>query len=299
MQQLPLSDEFGGQHSKKIFIKYDGTDDALAKHEIDVFAYTSSITGYVLFTRKTVEQLLGKNVNAKITAHKEGSFLDVINITWDTVARLNDLAGIAAFFGISAPHIKKSAKKILIAMQRKIAELIVIHSGNTYEIVNSIENSKELPTEVKYALKKIVKDNEARKGLDSFTSPLDKNGYDEIDIYDEENDRFKILSTHRQAFRYTPPDEVFEEPYEDIVSIVYISPELSKWQFKGKRTFWANVSDDDFLKRTKDKKFSELRGRAFSVIGVKTSIMNDGKIKGTPTYTIDKATEVPEQISLI
>ena len=88
MQQIPLSDELGGERSEKIFIRYDGTSDDLVNHEIDATAYSLSINGYALFTKRLIESLFGKDVRVRITAHKNGSFLDIFNITWETVFKV-------------------------------------------------------------------------------------------------------------------------------------------------------------------------------------------------------------------
>lgn len=299
MQQIPLSDDFGGKTSEKIFIRYSGTSEDLSNHEIDASVYAISISGYAAFTKKTIESLLGKDVKIRIVAHKNGSFLDVFNVSWDTVYKVGGVLAIASWLGIDGKLIYKGGKKILVAIQKKITELIIEASGNTDDIIRIIYNAEELSIEEKDALVSIIKDNDVRKGLDGFTSPLDKNGYEKIEISNEDEDSFSVTSSQRYAFKYTPPDVTEEEPYQDTVSIVYLSPELSKWKFQGKRIFWADVYDEEFLKKTKDKKFSELKGRQYFVSGTKTTVRNDGKIKGTPSYTIEKATEVPEQFSIL
>lgn len=47
----------------------------------------------------------------------------------------------------------------------------------------------------------IIKDNEVRKGLDSFTSPLDKDGYDKIEISNKDEDMFHVTTAQRPAFK--------------------------------------------------------------------------------------------------
>ena len=299
MQQIPLSDEFGGQCSEKIFIRYSGTSEDLENHEIDASAYAFSISGYAAFTKKTIESLLGKEVKIRIVAHENGSFLDVFNISWDTVYKVGGVLAIASWLGIDGKLIYRGSKKILLAIQKKITELIIESGGSTDTIIREIYNSENLSLEEKDSLVNLIKDNEVRKGLDGFTSPLDKNGYEKIEVSNEEEDSFSVTSSQRYAFKYIPPDIIEEEPYQDTVSIIYLSPELSKWKFQGKRIFWADVYDEEFINKTKDKKFSELKGRQYFVSGIKTTTRNDDKIKGTPSYTIEKATEVPEQLSIL
>ncbi len=299
MQQIPLSDEFGGQRSEKIFIHYDGTSEDLINHEIDAVAYSLSISGYAAFTKKIVEALFGRDVKVRITAHKDGSFLDIFNISWETVYKVGGVLAIASWLGIDAKLIGKGVKKVLIAAQKKFIDLIIEANGDTDAIVRSIYSIEELTQEEKDLVVSVIKDNDVRKGLDTFTSPLDKIGYDKIEVSNDEQERYQVVSSQRQAFKYIPPDIVEEEPYQDTVSIVYLSPELSKWKFQGKRIFWADVYDEEFLNRTKGKKFSELKGKSYFVTGMKRIVRSDGKIKGTPAYTIDKAIEVPESMSLL
>ena len=115
----------------------------------------------------------------------------------------------------------------------------------------------------------------------------------------ESNDEFKITSNQRQAFKYTPPDLTSEESFHEVVSVVYLSPELTKWQFQGSKTFWAEILDKDFLNETKDIAPSDLKGRFYSVIGTRIVVTNNGKIKGKPKYTVTKAIEVPRPLSLL
>lgn len=255
MTQLPLSNEFGGQCSERIFIRYSGTDYYLKNHEIDATSYAVSISGYAIFTKKTVEALLGKEVSVRIAAHQQGCFLDVLNVSWDTIYKVGGILAIASWLGVDAKSIGRATKKVFIALQKKITDLIVVYSGDTDEIIKEIYSSPSLSMEEKDIIVGIIKDNEVRKGLDSFTSPLDKKGYDKIEVSNEDNEGFQVVASHRPAFRYTPPDIIEEEFYQDTVSIIYLSPELSKWKFQGKRIFWADVYDEEFLKNTKNKNF--------------------------------------------
>lgn len=105
MEQIPLSDEFGGQCSEKIYIRYSGTSEELSSHEIDAVSYAISISGYAAFTKKTIETFLGKEAKIRISAHSGGSFLDVINVSWDTVYKVGGILAIASWLGVDGKFI--------------------------------------------------------------------------------------------------------------------------------------------------------------------------------------------------
>jgi hypothetical protein len=68
-----------------------------------------------------------------------------------------------------------------------------------------------------------------------------------------------------------PEDEIIVETDIKVVSIIYLSPEKDKWQFKsGGYEFWANVLDDRFLLKMKDRNLDEIIDLKFSATVKKT-----------------------------
>ncbi len=299
MQQIPLSEEFGGLCSEKLFIHYEGSDEGLATHEIDAIAYATSIKGYSIFVQKIVESFLGTDVKIRISAHQRGSFIDIFSLSWETVYKVGALMTIASWLGVDAKCIKGNFSTVLIAIQNKFFSLIIDANGDTDIILRYIYSSGELPKEEQEQIASLIKDSDIRNGLDSFTCPLDKQGYDRIIVSDILKYSAQITSAQRHAFQYNPPDVKIEELFQDTVSIVYLSPELSKWQFQGKKIFWADILDENFLNKTKDKKFSDLKGKRYFVSGIKYSTIRDGKVKGKPMHTIDRVVEISEALFLV
>ena len=299
MNQIPLENVFKSPYSEKMFIKFSGTDEQLLEHKIDAISYATSIKGYVVFTTKIIEAFLGHNVKISVVAHKEGSFGDIIDAVWQRKDEVGYAIAILDFCGVNLKTITKYSSRLLVALQNAFIKLIIENDGITELIVSKVNSSSELSHIEKEHLINFIKEDELRNSLDEFTSPLDKNGYNNIVVSNESNDEFKITSNQRQAFKYTPPDLTSEESFHEVVSVVYLSPELTKWQFQGSKTFWAEILDKDFLNETKDIAPSDLKGRFYSVIGTRIVVTNNGKIKGKPKYTVTKAIEVPRPLSLL
>ncbi|MGE4310694.1 hypothetical protein [Desulfovibrio sp.] len=299
MSQVPLSDNIHPPVSERLFIKYDGSNEQLLEHKIDALAYASSIKGYSIFTSKIIETFLGRHTTINLVAHKEGSFGDILDAIWQSKENIEFVFDILDFCGIDIKTIKKHSGGLLVFLQNAFIKLITDHDGVTESIVKKIQSSTELTNAEKETLISLAEDDDTRKSLDEFTSPLDKNGYNNIVVSHNGLEGYKITSSQRPAFKYTPPDITNEEEFHEVVSIVYISPDLTLWQFKGTRPFWAEITDKDFLNKTKDITPSDLKGRFYSVIGTKITTTNNGKIKGKTKYTITKATEVPRPLDLL
>ena len=299
MNQVPLENVFKPPFSEKMFIKYSGNDEQLLEHKIDAIAYATSIKGYVVFTTKVIEAFLGRDVKISVVAHKEGSFGDIIDAIWQRKDEIGLVLSILAFCRVDIKTIKKHSGRLLLALQNALIRLIVDNDGVTDLIVSKINASEELSPIEKEALINIIKEDELRNSLDEFTSPLDRKGYKDISVSNESNDEYKVNEEQRYAFKYTSPDVTTDEDFHEVVSVVYLSPELSRWQFHGTKTFWAEILDKDFLNETKDIASSDLKGRLYSVTGVRTTTTNNGKIKGKPKYVISKAVEVPKPLNLL
>jgi hypothetical protein len=301
MKHLYLSDELGGSFSDLIFIKYSGEDYNLANHEINAQLYARSIKGYANFLEFITNRIFAGNVEIKIVGHKEGSFESILSVIGDIITYTGSIAGILAWIGITPTTLYKSTHKLLIYIQKKIVELIIRHKGNTDKIIEAIYRIDALSEDEKAKIADIIKNNHIRKGLDDFTSPLDKSGYESIKIYNRDDDSLSITSSERSSFKFTPQDTIYDDDFNDNVSIIYLSPELTEWKFRSKAgsEFWAEVYDIDFLNRTKVKSSSALNGKFFYISGRKRTIKKFGAKKGKTTWTIEKAIEADEQGTLI
>lgn len=273
-----------------INIDYDGFSADLQRHEIDAKSYAISIGGYSRWLHEFLSELFGKNIEIFVVANEEGSFKAVLKSAWRVVAGYSVMAGVLTFHGISFEDIEK----FLISVQKQIVELISDNEGDTEQIIFKINNDKDLSDDLKQLLIKNISNNKARKGLDYFTKPLERHGYEKIKVSTRDEYSFSIYNSQRVAFKYIPPDVVIEEPFSQTVRILYLSPELNEWKFQGTKDFWAEVQDQDFLDRTKNRLFSELQGKYYIVSGTTKTVRKEGAKKGTTTWAIYKVSELQE-----
>lgn len=278
-----------------INIDYDGFSADLQRHEIDARFYAISIGGYSRFLHEFISRIAGRNAEIYIIANEEGSFKTVIKLVCKTVAGYSILASILSFHDISA----RDVEKYIISLQEKIVELIAEHKGNTEKMIENVDSSTLFPDELKEIIKNIIRNAKARKGLDDFTKPLERLGYEKIEIYTRDEYSYTIYNNQRDSFKYTPPDIIIEEPFRETVRILYLSPELTEWKFQGTKDFWAEVQDVAFLDRTKNSLFSELQGKYYIVSGTAKTIRKEGARQGTTSWTINKVSEVQEFHSLL
>lgn len=295
MTQLPLYDNFEKNFFELLTIRYDGHSRELKGHEINARAYATSIGGYAKFLQAIASAAIGKDIEILVITNENGSFKTVVKIAGKAAVGLSVIASLLSWLEIR-PH---DIKNYVVALQEKIVELIVECDGKTSDIIKKIESNDNLDGDAKGLLIKIIENNKMRKGLDEFTSPLDRIGYDIIEIANTDNKSFEINAGQRNAFKFTPPDVIVEEPFKETVRILYLSPELTEWKFQGTKDFWAEVTDQTFLDRTKDRRFSELQGKYYQVSGTKKTIRKEGAARGTPTWIVDRVTDVEEFHTLL
>lgn len=294
MTQLSLIDEYKNQFSDFYTIKYDGNSDDLQSHEINARLYANSIGGYVKFIQSISHELIGKNVEIYILKNDNGSFKTIIKIVGNSFLYISAAAGLLSWLGIQPNDISN----YIIEIQKKIVQYVIDSKGITDEMIKLIYIDASAPEEVKNILYNIVRNSRTRKNLDDFTSPLDRKGYNTITVLNNHNKSFSINDEQRKAFKFIPPDIIEDDFFKENVRILYLSPELTEWKFQGTKEFWAEVTDEHFLSRTKLKRFSELSGRYYVVSGTRRTIKKYGAKKGITTWIIDKVSDMQVSYSL-
>ena len=279
--------------SFNLAIDYDGLGELL-QNEIDATAYATSISGYTKFLKEVLSTISGKDIEIYITSHQEGSFKSILKIGFNIFVGYSAIASVLSFHGYNFDDIKN----IAISYSKEIIQNIIKSSGDTNDIIKKIQNNKNIPESAKNILIDIITNNKARMGLDEFTSPLDKKDYEKITVSTNQENIYTINKDDRKAFKYTPPDIEIEEKFTEVVTILYLSPELTEWKFQGKKMFWAEVKDKDFLNQTKNKTFSQLEGKRYAVSGIVKTIKKEGASKGKSFWSITKATEIQETYEL-
>lgn len=294
MSQYPLFPEEVIDRIICFNIQYEGNNPLLNNHEIDAGLLSKSLYGYNLFSKVLFSKVFNDNIQIIISTNKDGSFKVLGKIAWKTAKGLSTFGGVIgllSWLGVFPEH----AEEIPILIQKKIIELIVEGKGDTSLISGKIRNIEELSEEEKSKLLSVVGDNQLRKALDDMTQLLDVQGYKGIYVKDNYGNEYSIDKLTRPYFNFDPPDECIITEFSDTVEIIYLSPELTRWQFHGKKDFWADIEDEEFLRETKKMTFSQLKKKKFLVRGERTTVKKYGAKKGTDHWVITSIEEMKEQ----
>ncbi|BDQ36947.1 hypothetical protein SYK_13070 [Pseudodesulfovibrio nedwellii] len=294
MDQFKLYEEEINYFSETVIVKYDGTNPFLLTHQIDATDYSISIGGYAKALSTICTDLFNTPIQISIVANDEGSFKSVVNTTIKSIGLIGSICGILNFFGIEAQDISDALTKTQTAIVQEFKDA----KGDINKLVEKINRDKNLNDDEKSILIESINNQNFREGMDNFTRPLDDNGYHAITVAKGEQKIFSIKNTERHYFKYTPPAENETDFFDDNVEIIYLSPELNRWQFKGKNEFWADIQDHTFINRTKNKKSNELKGLHFKVYGRKITTRKAGQKKRHITWIIDTVSEVPSPFKL-
>lgn len=274
-------------------IDYDGNGE-LQRHEIDAAAYSISINGYAKFLRELLTAFSGQDIEIHITAHEDASFKSCLKVIGRFFECYAVVASILSFHGCNPNDIGN----YILHYGNEIISKVAKYNGKTNAIILNFIDDKLLPEAIKTAIINVISSNKARCGLDDFASPLDKRNYERITIYVPNAAPCCIEKTQRPAFKYTPPDLIEEVDFQEVVTILYLSPELTEWKFQGEKAFWAEITDENFLTRTKNKFFSELKGKKYVASGIVRTVKKAGAKKGKTTWIINRAVEVQEPCRL-
>ncbi len=275
-------------------LTFSGNDPLLQEHAIDVPFYASSISGYSSFLQCLAADIFKVDVEVAIIAEEGGSFKAVLRVAGKATVVIATAMTILQFFGIDA----KSIKDGISDFQTVIIEEIIKEPTGLEGLIKRIEDSQEFTQEEKELLIEALKNKALRNSLDNLTKPLDNPGYSFISSFTNDLKVFTIERQHREKFKYIPGPEETIEPFTDNVRIVYLSPDLNKWMFKGEQEFWAEVLDIDFINRTMNKKSNELGKVLFRAAGRKITTRKVGEKRNTIRWEIDSIGEVPQQATL-
>jgi len=276
-------------------VKISGRSPVLLSHHIEVREYVNALSGYEGFVRHVARNILRAEVVVSVASEREGSFESHVHVFMEAIGAVSSVLGILSFFGVSA----KSMGQALSGVQSAIISKYIEFSGDLKRVLSGIVEYSNLSDEEKHKLLEALSDESFLESLDQFTSPLDSEGYDLISVYDKDRELFNVRKDDRNYFKYVPPASEKTEFFEDTVEILYISPELIKWKFKGKETFWADVLDNKFLESTSNMKSTELKGVKFVARGRKVSRRKEGGKKWVVTWYIDNMEECHVQLSVI
>lgn len=285
----------GESCSEYFVISYSGHSPVLSSHKIEIREYVASLGGYGGFVGHIAKEILRANVTVSVASEQGGSFESFVHVALETIGTVSSVLGILSFFGFSA----KGMGEALSRIQSGIIEKYIKHYGNIKELIEDINNSPDLADEDKVKLIRALSDEHFMESIDNFTSPLDSEGYNQIKVRNREVELFEVVKSERDYFKFVPQAGEEIEFFDDIVEILYLSPDLTKWKFKGREAFWADVLDRKFIETTGNVKSTELKGVKYFAKGRKVARRKEGGKKWFTTWYIDKIEQQHEQLSML
>ncbi|WP_173082063.1 hypothetical protein [Fundidesulfovibrio magnetotacticus] len=284
-----------GESSEEYFVlEFSGGSPVLSAHQIAIREYARSLAGYDFFVRHIAREMLRTDVNICVSAQKSGSYESHLHAFIDTIGAVSSILGILSFFGVSAKSVREALSRLQAVIVRKYKH----YSGDMQQYIAELAEYSILSDGDKDMLLKALENEPFLEALDDFTSPLDSDGYDMIRVVGGGEELFAVSKADRQFFKFVPPAGEKTEDFEDTVELLYISPELIKWKFKGQETFWADVLDVSFLEATGNVRSTELKGVKYDCQGRKVLRRKRGSKKWISTYYIDKIEERQQQMSV-
>ena len=238
------------QDWQRVPLKLDG--ELFDEHTVPAEMFAESVLGLAKVYRRADKLLNDKprNIKIEITAQRPGSFVadiivqvpDLIDhakalLTGKTVAAVLNAAGLISLVGSAIAAIKWLGNRAVSNVERMNTGFALIQTmdGDQYRVPDQVATLIEDPT--------------FRKKLDEFTSPLEEEGVDSIQLGEGES-QAKITRADRSSFEYVAPDDDIEVTEEEL-SIWprgTLFDEGEKWPFDavGHR-FRATMRDQAFL----------------------------------------------------
>lgn len=239
-------------------LKYDGSD--LMNHEMDVKELSPALfaLGEALEEANRVLNGNRTKVVLNVKAFKDGSLGIDFNLVQDFASQALDLFNNKHVTGAlnliqvllyGSGAVVGLVKVIKWIKNRKITNVVKLESGN---VRIEVEDNDKLEIDNKTA--KLLPVVKIRKSLETVIyQPLLKEGVDEVQFLSKDTESEKIT---KEESKYFVSPELEEEPideqeYEISLQIINaVSQENNKWRFSdGATSFWAEVKDEDFLKR--------------------------------------------------
>jgi hypothetical protein len=239
-------------------LKYDGS--ALQSHEMDVKELSPALFALGEAVEETNRILNGTRTKVvlNVKAFKDGSLGVDLNLIQDFATQALDLfnnSGVTGSLNLlqillyGGAGISSLVKVIKWIQNRKIKNVVKLTSGN---VRIELEDSDQLEIDGKTA--KLLPVVKIRKSLEAVIYlPLQKDGVDEVSFISADKSS-EVISKDESKYFLSP--ELQEEPidereYEISLQIINaVFQENNKWRFSdGATCFWAEVQDQDFLKR--------------------------------------------------
>lgn len=297
MQHSLFEDSPQGPATGTLNLKYSG--EATEEHSINAELYARSLLGFDRSFKRANKFLLGHATDLEVHAEQPGSFEGLLEyaLSQEGKANLSFCLAIMAFFGLDA----KSLAKVPMMLFKLLVDIIKKAKGKKGQIREEV-TKLELDSETAEKLVRLFENNNFRRALDEMTFFLEQPGLEAVEIRHSELPEVTISKKERPYFIAQPEDEVTVESDDKVVSIIYLSPERTKWQFKsGASEFWAEVEDALFLGKMKDNNLDDISDLKFTATVEKTTTKEarTKQIKVSRTISDFKAYMPPKPLSLI
>ena len=279
-----------------LILKYSG--DATDQHTIDAEFYARSLLGFGKSFKKANRQLLGIDSSLSVKAERAGSVETLIEFfSQKDVVATAVMLGFLQYFGLDF----KTLCKLPMLVYKLLIDIIKKSKGKKEDIKKKVQEL-QLERSLEEKLLRLLENNQFRRCLDDMTLILELQGIECLEIKQDEAISTQITKKDRPYFVAHPEDEVLTELDDKVISITYLSPEKSKWQFKsGASEFWAVVEDQPFLEEMQNKALEEITELLFVASVEKTTIKeaNTKQVKVSRTITGFRRYEPPKQGSLL
>lgn len=292
MIEMPPEEPMTGE----LRLSYAGM--ATHDHSIDAEHYARSVLGFGKVFKKINRNIIGLDVSISLRAERPGSFEALVEFLSkkEVVAAAVGIS-LLQFFGLDF----KTICMLPINILRLIVNVIKESKGNSRRIREAIKELG-LPEAMEKKLIRLVENKDFRRSLDDMTLFLQLQGMDSITVKQKNTQSAIIEKKDRPYFVAQPEDEISVEQDEKVVSITYLSPEKSKWEFKSKNLeFWAQVEDDIFLEEMRDKALEDIMDLQFVATVEKTTIKKARTKQAKVTTSISgfKRYENPTQLNFL
>lgn len=250
-----------GQHFR-FHLVYDGP--VLDEHRMDVRALAPALLAMGDLVERANLILNGDQAKVAVDVHasfKSGSFgidMELAQSLWQKALDLtgsSPVTSIATICGLIGFSVRDSVSGVIQVIRwlrgRGVTRIEPLENG----VVRLFVNDQHLDTEERVL--KLVQDYKLRKALEGvITEPLEREGITSVSVVENKS---KHVSVHIERLESgyfkapAPEDETLsEDTYVANLQVLTLAfQDGNKWRFTegGGNTFYATVTDDEFLKR--------------------------------------------------
>jgi len=183
-------------------IKFSGRSKLLQAHQIGLDEYLASLRGYNGFVVHIGKSIFNVDVEVSIVGEGDGSFKSTVRVVCESVGFIGSVLGIFSFFEVTPRDIASAFS----AAQTVIVDEYKRHKGDLSDFVDKVMSSDVLSEEDKMKLIRLFLEEDFRESLDSFTSPLDTVGYEDITVSSKDFEIFKLKKVDRDYFKFISPE---------------------------------------------------------------------------------------------